>query len=69
MTVHESHHAVPGCIPVFLGPPFAAVPLSQDLAYSDFSLTYNLDSHALWTASEEEVSSLSSNNNTSFIYF
>ena len=40
-----------GCIPVFLGPPFAAMPFDQDLDYSLFSLILYLEDHKDWTQS------------------
>ena len=48
-----------GCIPIFLGPPFAALPFSKDLDYSKFSLSFFLETHEQWTAGiSDEVSQI-----------
>lgn len=38
-----------GCIPVFVGPPFAAMPFHEDLDYSAFSLIIHLTEQAYIT--------------------
>ena len=31
-----------GCIPVFLGPPYASMPLANDVRYREFSVFFNI---------------------------
>lgn len=37
-----------GCIPVFLGPPYASMPLAGDVAYREFAVFINITDYAGW---------------------
>lgn len=40
-----------GCIPVFVGPPFAAMPFHDDLIYPEFAINLLMAAHHNWTSS------------------
>ncbi len=37
-----------GCIPVFLGPPYASMPLAGDVAYREIGVFINITDYAGW---------------------
>lgn len=37
-----------GCIPVFVGPPFASMPLAEHVNYREFSVFFNVSDYSGW---------------------
>jgi hypothetical protein len=43
-----------GCIPVFLGPPYASMPLADDVKYREFGVFFNITDYSGWLADRME---------------
>jgi hypothetical protein len=52
-----------GCIPVFLGPPYHALPMAATVDYSYFSVFFKMNDTTAWDWGPSEEESLNNNNN------
>ncbi len=43
-----------GCIPVFVGPPYASMPMAEHVRYRDFSVFFNVSDYSGWLQDKME---------------